>query len=181
MPPKVARLSEAQVCGAHFSLESRGFLKDQVESALHTPGPSSSCSESWSLSFSVTVFDFFYLFLLSNLPDSPQMSPQMLKPSYLTKKTKGQLPCSSILPTVVILSWFSGGCKSSLCARYKLSYLHTWIYSSITIISKIHVVTMSHHDTVKKNLPNMLQGGSYSLSYTFWLGNASKLPSFVDK
>lgn len=84
MPPEAACLSEAQVCGAHFSLESRGFLKDQVESALHTPGPSSSCSESWSLSFSVTVFDLFYLFPLSILPDSLQMSAQMLKQSYLT-------------------------------------------------------------------------------------------------
>lgn len=84
MPAKAAHLPGAQVFGAHFSLESPGFLKDQVESALHTPGPSSSCSKSWSLSFSAILFYPFNLFPLSIVQDSPQMSAPMLKPSYLT-------------------------------------------------------------------------------------------------
>lgn len=164
MPPEAACLSEAQVCGAHFSLESRGFLKDQVESALHTPGPSHPAPKAgpchFLLQFSISFIYSPSVFSKTHL----KCLPRCWSNPTLSRKTKGQLPCSSILPTVVILSWFSGGCKSALCARYKLSYLHTWIYSSITVISKIHVVTVSHYDTVKINLPNMLQGGSYSLT-----------------
>lgn len=108
----------------------------------------------------------------------------------LPRITKGQLLSSSILPTVVILSVFSGGCKSSLCAGCILSYLHRWIYSSVTIISKIHVVTVSRYEMVKNNLPNMLQGGMRELwlelirshwemplkCYPLWIKNTHQFP-----
>lgn len=70
------------------------------------------------------------------------------------------LPCSS---HIVILFMFSSVFKSSLCIMYLLSYLHRWIYSIITIICKIYIASVSHHDTVKKNLPNILQGGRREL------------------